>query len=439
MPNTKAQPTPARPTPVRNDRSMQKLAAAAHRLWLRRAVAGRPTARAGQANPGAPGQLVDALTATPGEPKLPDEVFPRLHWGGLFLYLGDNEKSVRNLAEAYDGKRGFTVEQPVTVIHANTLGMRLPGVTPKGFAFLARKTQLIQPGDFTERFTYHVELTPCPAGPFAPDGYVVTKRVPTYHDLLQRLRHKFPETDLNDLRKRAHKLVDHVFPTFLTREAAMLGILQNNLDPAFRDKVPKPLGIEKDQRGFVRTLHMKWMRIGGEPISQLDFALQAAELLAALHDQARVMHLDLRMDNMVITPVGVGFVDFGSACRIGEQVSRSPMLGELFGEMMRTSQIQRMLGKMIERGHVTNNAIADVYGKVDKTVDAFYLAVQIAKPHVNPDLRQYIAYDSESDTAKALSALTAAVLRPKNPEMAQYKSATDLVRGLRRIERRVTR
>lgn len=427
---------PARPAPPRADKPTERLVAAAHRLWLRRATAGRITARAGQATD-TPGRLADILTATPGEPKLPDEVFPRLHWGGLLLYVGKNQKSVQNLAEAYGNKRGFVLEQPVTTIHGHTLGMRLPGITPTGYAFLARKTQLLQPGDFTERFTYHVELTPCPPGPYAPDGYVVSKRVPNYHDVLNRLRQKFPETDLDDLRKRAHKLVDHVFPTFLTREAAMLGILQTNLDPTYRGKVPKPLGIEKDRRGFVRTLHMNWMRIGGEPISQLDFAIQAAELLAALHTQARVMHLDLRLDNMVITPDGVGFVDFGSACRIGEQVEQSPMLGTLFTEMMRTSQIQRMLGKMIERGHVTNNAIAEVYGKVDKTVDAFYLAVQIAKPHGNPDLRQYIEFNPESDVAKALSALTAAVLRPKNPEMAQYKSATDLVRGLRRIERRV--
>ena len=54
-------------------------------------------------------------------------------------------------------------------------------------------------------------------------------------------------------------------------------------------------------------------------------------------------------------------------------------------------------------------------------------------------LKQFIEYDPESDTAGMLSALTAAVLRPKNPEMAQYKSANDLVRGLRRIERRVNK
>ena len=413
---------------------LERLVAVAQRRWLRQELAGRLSGRAGEAPQG---KFVDILTATPGEPSLPDEAFARLRWGGAFLYVGTNEQRTRELAQAYDGKRGFILEEPVTQIHANVCGLRIPGLTPTGYAFIARKIALIQPGDFTERFTYHVELSRCPKSDFAPDGYVVTKRVPTYADLVRRLRHKFPDVKLSDLERRAHKLVEHVFPTFLTREAAMLGILQRNLAPQYRDKVPKPLGIQKDSRGFVRTLHMNWMRIGGEPISQLDFAIQSAELLAAIHEQASVMHLDLRMDNMVITPNGVGFVDFGSACKIGEQVNQSPMLGELFTEMMRTSQIQRMLGKMIERGHVTNNAIAEVYGKTDKTVDSFYLAVQIAKPHTNPDLKQLIEYDPESDLAGALSALTAAVLRPKNPEMAQYKNAHDLVRGLRRIERRV--
>lgn len=434
-PRSVARPIAA-PKPGTANRAIERLVAAAQRRWLKDEIALRPSGRAGQSTDG---KFVDTLTATPGEPDQPDEAFARLRWGGVFLYVDTDERRAQQLADAYDAKRGFILETPPTQIHALTCGMRLPGISPQGVAFLARKVQLIQPGDYTERFTYSVELTPVPKGPDAPDGYVVTKRVPTHADLLDRLRHKFPDVPVEDLHKRAHKLVDHVFPTFLTREAAMLGILQTNLDPAFRDRVPKPLGIQKDSRGFVRTLHMNWKRIGGEPISQLDFAIQSAELLTALHEQARVMHLDLRMDNMVITPEGVGFVDFGSACRIGEHVEKSPMLGTLFTEMMRTSQIQRMLGKMIERGHVTNNAIAEVYGKTDKTVDAFYLAVQIAKPHANPDLKQLIDYDKDSDVAGMLSALTAAVLRPKNPEMAQYKSAGDLVRGLKRIERRAAK
>lgn len=414
-----------------NVRRRERLVRALRDHRLKHHARGRLVARAGKATPGV---LSDVLIAGAGEPKLPDEVFARLRWGGVFAYVSDNEKSVRNLAEAYDNKRGFLLEHPVTPVRA---GLRLPGLGTSGYYFLARRFALLQPGDTTERFTYHVELTRCAVTPDTPDGYLVTKRVPTYQNMVWRLRQKFPEVDVRDLEKRAHKLVDHVFPTFLTREAAMLGILQKNLAPEFRHKVPKPLGIEKDARGFVRTLHMNWMRVGGSALSQLEFAEQSAELLAALHEQARVMHLDLRLDNMVITPDGVGFVDFGSSCRIGEQIGESPMLDTLFSEMMRTSQIQRMLGKMLERGHVTSQTLAEVHGKVDKTVDSFYLAVQVTKPHGNPELKQLIDFDPESDTAHALSALTAAVLRPKNPEMAQYKTARDILRGIHRIRRRV--
>ncbi|MFI4862350.1 MAG: hypothetical protein ACIAXF_16925 [Phycisphaerales bacterium JB063] len=409
----------------------EKLVKAMREIALKTQTPGRIVARAGQPTPGV---FADLVLAGVGEPKLPDEMFARLHWGGVFAYVGPNEKHVQNLAEAYDNKRGFCLEQPVQPI---TAGLPLPGMRTTGYGFMARKLQLLQPGDTTERFTYHVELSRCARSADTPDGYLVTKRVPTYQNMVWRLRQKFPDVDVRDLEKRAHKLVDHVFPTFLTREAAMLGILQKNLAPEYRNRVPRPLGIEKDARGFVRTLHMNWMRIGGPVLSQLDFAEQSAELLTALHEQARVMHLDLRMDNMVITPDGVGFVDFGSACRIGEQIGQSPMLDTLFSEMMRTSQIQKMLGKMLERGHVTNQTMAEVHGKVDKTVDSFYLAVQITKPHVNPELKQFIRYEPEGDIAQALSSLTAAVLRPKNPEMAQYKTAQDILRGINRIRRRV--
>ena len=182
-----------------SEKHTERLVAAAQRRWLRGDLSRRLSSRAGQSTQG---RFVDVLTATPGEPKLPDEAFARLHWGGVFLYVGDNEKSVQNLAEAYDGKRGFILEEDVTPVHALTCGLRIPGLTPHGFAFLARKTQLIQPGDFTERFTYHVELTRCAKSPDAPDGYVVTKRVPTIDNLLGRLQHKFPDVSPDDLRKR---------------------------------------------------------------------------------------------------------------------------------------------------------------------------------------------------------------------------------------------
>lgn len=375
--------------------------------------------------------LADVVLARPGEPKLPDEVFGRMRWGGVFAYADGNEKSVRHLAESFDGKRGFILEQAPTHIHAGPPGLRIPGITPRGHYFIARKTALIQPGDTTERFTYEVHLT---RQDDAPGGYIVTKQVPTFENLHWRLKKKFPNVDDADLANRARKLVDTVFPTFLTREAAILKILAKHLPEPYCYRVPSCLSTTRDHRGLVTELTMNWLRNGGQPLEQIEFARQSAELLTVLHDHARVIHLDLRLDNFVITEDGVGFVDFGSAVRIGENLGQSPMLETLFSEMMRTSQIQRMLGKMLERGDVTNHAMRDVHGKVDKTVDAFYLAVQIAKPTNNPELRTLINYDPQTEVAQRLKSLTAAILRPKNPHLAEFKTAADILRGIRRIE-----
>jgi serine/threonine protein kinase len=195
-----------------------------------------------------------------------------------------------------------------------------------------------------------------------------------------------------------------------------------------------PLSIEQDERGFVRRLRMSWLRMATRPISQLDFARQACELLYVLHEKGQVIHLDLRMDNIVLTDEGVSFVDFGSAVRVGENLKQSPMLTTLFTEMMRTSHIQRMLGRMLDTGECTSEVMKDVHGKVDKNVDAFYLAVQIARPDTHPEMKHVIAYDPDSHEARMLKALTAAILRPKNPGKADYKTVADILRGIRRIE-----
>jgi len=395
----------------------------------------RSHARAGESlglRPDHAPAMVDLVFGGPGEPRLPDELFNRLRWGGQFVYTDAHVGRLRRLAEAYDDRRGFLLETRPREIGKGRVPLIGGGAT-EGFYFVARKTQLIQPGDFTERFTYDVSLVPDPS---APHGYVVLKRVPDHAQLIGRLRKKFPQVDEADLHKRAHKLIDHIFPTFLTREAAILKILAKHLPNEFKHRVPSLLTTEKDGDGFVRSLMMNWLRTGGPQLSQLEFARQSAELLEAVHDAAQVMHLDLRLDNFVITPDGVCFVDFGSAVRIGEELKQSPMLTTLFSEMMRTSHIQRMLGKMIETGQVTNTQMAGVHGKVDKTVDAFYLAVQIHRPRGNPELTPLIQHDPESDQARALSALTAAILRPKNPDKAHFKTASDILRGIRRIEQR---
>ena len=396
------------------------------------ATRGRTVGRSGESVD----QPVDVLFAGPGEPRLPDEVFGRLQWGGLFVCVGVGETAVHRLADAYDNRRGFLLEVPPAPVLPGSLGVRFPGSGHKGFCFAARKTELIQPGDVTERFTYRVYLEPNEA---APAGFVVTKEVPAPDELYYRLSKKYPEVPREDLQNRVHKLIDHVFPTFLTREAAMLKLLQRDLPEAFRDRVPKLLDFEQDGRGFVTRLKMNWLRIEGRPLSQLEFAKQSSELLVALHDDARIMHLDLRLDNFSITQDGVCFLDFGSAVRMGESFEGSPMLNTLFEEMMRTSQIQRMLGKMLEKGRVTSQTIAGVHGKTDKTVDSFYLAVQINKPHGNPDLAHLILHDPGSEQARALAALTAAVLRPKVPGKEEFKSAADLLRGVIRIEQRLAK
>lgn len=426
---TAAAPVTAEPATCRDS---QRLIAAIKQQILQPEMRDRAIVRACDT---AKQPLADCVIAFGNEPHLPEEVFDHLRWGGLFVYVHTSCTQVRATAAQFNDDAGFHLQQQPTYIWHAPLGVRLniPGIATRGHYFIARKTHLLQQGDLSDRFTYDVQLTPCDT---AEHGYVVTKQVPSYENIRWRLGHKFPDVDPADLDKRAHKLVDHVFPTFLTRETAILQILQQQLPEAYRSRVPQALAVQKDENGFVRQLQMNWLRVGGKPLTQLEFARQSADLLAVLHERARVMHLDLRLDNIVITEQGVCFVDFGSAVRIGEDIQRSPVLTTLFSEMMRTSQIQRMLGRMLEKGHVTSQVMRDVHGKVDKTVDSFYLAVQINRPHGNPEIKHLIQHDPNSPQAKSLEALTAAILRPKTPGKEEFKTAHDILRGIRRIYQR---
>jgi serine/threonine protein kinase len=193
------------------------------------------------------------------------------------------------------------------------------------------------------------------------------------------------------------------------------------------------LEIHRDHKGLVRSLRMNWLRNGPEPISQLEFARQAAELLSALHDIAGVIHLDLRPDNMVVSSRGVGFVDFGSAVRVGEKISDSALLSGLFEELMRTSEIQRMLYHMTQTGAVTSRAISQGLRRMDKSVDFFFLALQMNCPHRNPDFAGLVRYDPASDEARALVRLTQEILRPADPLVPTFRSARDILEGISQI------
>lgn len=386
-----------------------------------------------QSRPGQEAQS-DLLFGTPRTPHAAVDVFPRLRWGGLFVFVAERpaqaEEVARDLAAG-----GFVVERGPAALTANFLGLpfALPVLSKTWHYVAARKVLLLHPGDDTDRFTYHVQLERNPGDRDEP--WVVVKEVPTVADVVARLRRRFGELPLEVIEKRARKFTEKIMPTFITREAAFLKILQEHLPPAYARRVPRCLGVEKDERGFVRKLKMNWLRLGGEPLSQMEFAHQSADLLRAVHDVAQVIHLDLRLDNFVITPDGVGFVDFGSAVRVNENLAENPLLGALFDELMRTSHIQQMLEKMTISGEVTSKYVTRGYQRVDKAVDFFYLAVQFNQPHANPDLAGLIRYDPDSEEARRLEKLTAEVLRPSDPEHPQFRSAKDILHGIERLRR----
>jgi hypothetical protein len=374
--------------------------------------------------------LADALicTAEDIQPK-PNLLFDRLRWGGQAIIICETRREANELSER-SSQVGFEVTQKPRGVARNLL--RLPFPLPWGrlHFFVVRKVDLIPPGQTTDRFTYHVHLSR-PAG---SSEYVVVKEVPTLEMVMTRLRAKWPDLAAEVIEKRARKFSDKIFPVFLTREAAILKIVNRDLPEFYKGRVPRLLDMEKDPRGFAKRLHLEWLRNGGQPLSQLEFARQSADLLRALHDDVGVMHLDLRLDNFVITPAGVGFVDFGSAVRVDENLKQSPLLSNLFEELMRTSEIQRMLFRMTRTGEVTSEAISGGLHKVDKAVDCFYLAVQISKPHANPDLKDLIVYDQQSEESKRLSGLTDQILRPPDPTRPVYRSAADILNGISELQ-----
>ncbi len=366
---------------------------------------------------------VDYYFAVENEPHLPDEVFWKVRWGGQLVYIARRRHKVAALAPLLE-QRGFEVIQGPA--RARVGWWPLSGV----HYLVARKILLVPPREITDRFSYHVRLV-LEEGPGGEPA--VLKEVPSVQRVMARLRSKTSSLSDAVLEKRAKKFTEKIFPVFLTREAAILQILQRDLPPPYNRKVPRVLRMEKDHRGFVRRLWMTWLRNGGAPLSQLEFARQSADLLRVLHEDARIMHLDLRLDNMVITREGVGFVDFGSAVRIGENIGQSPLLSTLFGELMRTSQIQRMLDQMTSSGEVTSRTLEQARHKVDPGVDLFYLAVQISAPCGNPELAGLVDYDPDSPTAQALNQLTQAILKPEDPEHPPYASARQILEGIDRI------
>jgi len=364
----------------------------------------------------------------------PEDIFSNLRWGGRAIIVSDSPQEINELAQRFTRWGSFALEQSPSSIRKPILGLPIPYVGKLIHYFTVRKIDLIRPGESSDRFTYHVRLTKR-----RPDDkqYIVVKSVPTVDRVISRLRAKFPDLPFDELRHRAQKFSDKIFPVFLTREAAMLKILQRDLPEKYRNRVPRCLGVEHDSRGFVRTLYMNWLSNGGRMLSQLEFAIQSTELLAALHDAAGVIHLDLRLDNFVITENGVGFIDFGSAVRGNETFADNSLLSTLYEEMMHTSQIQKMLCRMSDQGLVTADILRQGRNRVDKSVDLFYLTVQFNKPHINPDFVGLVSYNPKNFEARHIKCFTDQVLRPVDSAHSPFQSATDILQGLYKVREMV--
>ncbi|MEM8737422.1 MAG: phosphotransferase [Planctomycetota bacterium] len=366
----------------------------------------------------------------------PKAVFQALQWGGQMLITHPELERVLEVTRWFGTHEGFDVEAGPRSTGRQRWGLPcpLPGVGRALHYVVVRKVMLIEHDEDTDRFTFDVRLVKRPE---LGDRYVVMKQVPRYRRVVARLHSRFPEASQAVLLERAEKLVKRVFPVFLTREAGFLQLMNRDLPEPFKPRVPEALGFERAPDGTVKRLYMSWLRLGGEPLSQMGFAQQAAEMLSVLHDQVGVIHLDLRLDNIVISGGRVCFLDFGSSVRVGEDIHKSPLLSSLFDEMMNTSQIQRTMGKMRDAGRLTSDVLVAAQGKIDRGVDMFYLSLQISKPVSNPELLPLIRFDPGSPTAKRIKMLTDAILRPTNPNRPHFISARDVLVGLQKIERKL--
>lgn len=376
--------------------------------------------------------LTDYFFGTRAAACAPTDVFRFLRWGGDFYFTTHRLREAEQLRDAYAKRREFVTEKQIDVFTGPRYDRALLRMSRKYYCFRARKVEMTLRDEATDRHSYDVRLIKSQMD--KAQGWVVHKQVPTVADAAERLWKRFPDLPFYTVETAAEKLVDKVYPIFLTREAAFLKILQRELPDAYKLRVPTPLHIEKDERGFVRELQMSWLRLGGDPIDQLDFARQSAHLLTLLHDTLNIVHLDLRLDNYVVTPHGVGFVDFGSASRIGEDFSKSSILKSFFDEMLSNSQVQRDIQRMQSRGLLTSSVFEGVYHKIDKAVDLFYLLMELNRPHDNPDFAGLVAHDPRSRHARMLAEFTKQVFRPTDPTKPRFTSVRDVRDALNLIE-----
>jgi len=372
------------------------------------------------------------ITADPAAAE-PDRVLEMLRWGGQLIFAGRRPASLERVAANFRGRVEFATERAPMPLPGLDLGAP---VGRRAHVLVIRKVLLDRPQRLGTRQSFDVRLI---RDRQTPHRWCVSKRVPSIEQTVERLEPLLPGRSDQHVYRLARKLATKVFPVLLTRETGFLSLLAERLPKAMRARVPRPLRVMRDEQGRVQRLDMTWLREGGEPIFPTAFARQAATLLDALHNIAGIIHLDLRLDNMVVTEAGVGFVDFGSACLINEPLDDRPMLHALFSSMLSASRIRRDLRRLQRKRLVTSALFRDCYPKRQPAIDLFALALQMTRPWANPAFRGLVTQRQTDAQIDRLMRLQRHVLRPKLPDRPQITTAADIaatLAGSRRFSKR---
>ena len=368
-----------------------------------------------------------------------DALLARLRWGGLLVAVAPSHRALLARRAGFAGNEWLPEGDPVRLppwplppsgLTGPVLG--LPG--RPAWALALRK---VRHEPFERPSLYHhsfdVRLHRDPA---EPSGFRVVKQVPDTDSIRRRIA-RHAEAGGNpmhtDLDRAARKLATKIFPVFLTREAAFLKIVAEKLPEATAaGRFPRILDLEKDDRGFVRRLDLSWLRLGGEPMGTRAFCIGAADLVERLHRRARIAHLDLRLDNFVVTEAGVCLVDFGSAVRIGETFDSGGMLDTLLQEMLSASRIHHDLRRMQAKRRVTSPVFENAYDPPGPAVDLYSLTQNLTAIGKHPEFRGLVVSDDED--AAFLSRLRRRVLRPPSEGKRRPVATTgDLLARLRRV------
>ena len=362
-----------------------------------------------------------------------DELFDALRWGGQVLILGPNPGAVKACRQRFAGHPSWCCEQPDALPAPLTTGRG----APVHFSTI-RKIRLERPGQLTARHSYEVSLVHRP-NPGDPEpgrgsaGWAVEKRVPTHEETLARLTQTHAAIAPGQTQGVVRWLIQTAFPLMLTRETAFLGRLRQRMPSHLAGRTPELLDMQKDQRGLVSRIQMTWLRQGGETLSQLAFARQAAEMLDAAHREAGLMHMDVRLGNLVVTPRGVGLIDFGTSVMVGEDLAANRTVHKVIRRTLDASEITDNLRRHREKRLLGNPVFDALPHPPTPGFDLFALVTCMTRPHELEDFRGLVAFDPHGPDAIALSRLRRRVLAPPDGQAAPLTDLSQLAAALQAL------